>query len=374
LREYFARRVWFVAVVVPVVLLALTGCNAAEPTANAESGAKKVAVFKGGEITESEVQEQVKLLAQQSGMGEVPPDSPQYDTMVQQAMPQIVALEVAQAYAREQNITVSEEEVNAEIETIKDQVAGQAPGNLSRQEAFEEALKQNNLTEEQLRQDIRQNLPLQKVQERVAGDAEPSDQEVQDFYEQNKEAEFTNPAQRCARHILFNKEQEQKAEDVKAQLQDGAEFGQLAQENSQDPGSAEKGGDLGCQPKVDPATGQPPYVPEFNEAIFGAEQGEIVGPVETQFGLHLIEVTDIREESVTPLSEVEGQIQDQLASERQSAAFQEWVQKEIEARNVKYLNGYKPPEAPASQPASGSASGSASPQPSSSASSQPSGE
>ena len=356
MRKYFARKAWFVVGILSVVLLVLAGCEAAQTDANVESGAKKVAVFRGGEITETEVQEQVNLLAQQSGMGEVPPDSPQYDTMVQQAMPQIVALEIAQVYAREQNITVSEKEVDREIEKIKDQVATQAPGNLSRQEAFEQALKQNNLTEEQLRQDIRENLPLREVQERVTSDVKPSDQEVKDYYEQNKEAEFTNPAQRCARHILFNKDQKQKAEDVKAQLQDGAKFGPLAKKSSQDPGSAEKGGDLGCQPEVDPSTGQPPYVPEFNKAIWAAEQGEIVGPVETQFGLHVIEVTDIREESVTSLTEVEAQISQQLASERQSAAFEEWVQKEIKARNVRYLNGYKPPEASASQTSSSSAS------------------
>ncbi|MBA3424340.1 MAG: peptidylprolyl isomerase [Rubrobacter sp.] len=362
--EHFVRKAWFVAGVLSIALLVLAGCDAAQTDANVESGAKKVAVFRGGEITEAEVQEQVKLLAQQSGMGEVSPDSPQYDAMLQQAMPQIVALEVAQAYAKEQGITVSEKEVDQEIEKIKDQVAMQAPEGLGREEAFDQALKQNKLTEEQLRQDIRENLPLQKVQERVAGGAKPSDQDVQDYYKQNKGSQFTNPAQRCARHILFNKDQKEKAEEVKTQLQDGDEFGPLSKKYSQDPGSAEKGGDLGCQPKVDPSTGQPPYVPAFNEAIWGADKGEILGPVETQFGLHLIEVTDVKEESVTPLPEVEGQIRQQLTSEKQSAAFQKWVEKEIEDRNVKYLNGYKPPKTPAGQPSSGSASSSASSQPS----------
>ena len=345
-------------------LLVLAGCNAAQPNANVDSGAKKVAVFKGGEVTEDELQEQVNLLASQSGMGEVSPDSPQYDTIVQQVLPQIVAQEIARAYAQEHDITVSEKNVDKQIETIKDQVAGQAPKKLSKEEAFDQALKQNNLTEDQLRQDIRENLPLQKVQERVAGGAKPSDQDVQDYYKQNKGSQFTNPAQRCARHILFNKDQKEKAEEVKTQLQDGDEFGPLSKKYSQDPGSAEKGGDLGCQPKVDPSTGQPPYVPAFNEAIWGADKGEILGPVETQFGLHLIEVTDVKEESVTPLPEVEGQIRQQLTSEKQSAAFQKWVEKEIEDRNVKYLNGYKPPKTPAGQPSSGSASSSASSQPS----------
>ena len=351
-------------VVALVALLILVGCEAAQPNANVESGAKKVAVFRGGEITEAEVQEQVNLMAQQSGMGEVSPDSPQYDTMVQQILPQVVAMEVAQAYAKEHGISVSEKDVDKEIEKIKDQVAGQAPEKLNREEAFDKALKQNDVTEEELRQEIRSNLSLQKVQKQVTGGAKPSDKDVKEYYEQNKETEFSNPIQRCARHILFNKDQKQKAEDVKKQLQDGGDFAKLAKENSQDPGSAAKGGDLGCQPKVDPSTGQPPYVPAFNEAVWSADKGEVVGPVETQFGLHLIQVTDVKDASVTPFSEAEGQIRQQLTSQKESAAFQEWLQKQIKDRNVKYLNGYKPPD---------QSSGSASPQPSSSASSQPSG-
>jgi len=364
LNEYFERRTWFAVVVALVALLVLAGCEAAQPNANVESGAKKVAVFRGGEITEAEVQEQVNLMAQQSGMGEVSPDSPQYKTMVQQIMPQVVAVEVSQAYAKEHGITISEKEVDNEIEKIKDQVAGQAPENLSREEAFDKALKQNDLTEDELRQQIRDSLPLQKVQKKVTSDAKPSDKDVEEYYKQNKKTEFTNPVQRCARHILFNKDQEQKAKDVKAQLEDGGDFAKLAKKYSQDPGSAAKGGDLGCQPEVDLSTGQPPYVQEFNDAVWSAEKGEVVGPVKTQFGLHLIEVTDVKDASVTPFSEAEGQIRQQLTSEKQSAAFQKWVQKEIEDRNVKYLNGYKPPD---------QSSGSASPQPSSSASSQPSG-
>ncbi len=366
LREYFARRTWLVAGFVSILLVALAGCQPADPTANAGSEAKKVAVFRGGEITESEVQEQVTLLAQQSGMGEVQPDSPQYDTMVQQALPQIVALEVSRAYAEEQNITVSDKEVNQEIETIKDQVSSQAPGDVSREEAFKQALEQNNLTEEQLREDIRQNLPLQKVQEKITGDVEPSDEEVREYYEQNKEAEFSNAPQRCARHILFNKDQQQKAEEVKKQLQEGAEFAPLAEENSQDPQSAAKGGDLGCLEKD-------MTVPNFNDALFSAEQGEVVGPVETEFGYHLIEVTDIRDESVTPYSEAEGQIRQQLSSQQESAKFQQWIEGQIKDRNVKYLNGYEPPKMPASQPSSAQPSGSASPQPSGSPTPQPSG-
>ncbi len=317
-----------------LIFVALAGCQPAEPEANSDSGAKKVATFEGGEVTEGELQQ----FAQQSGLGELDPKSPEYETAVQQVMPQLVGIEIAKTYAQEQNITVSGEEVDQELETIKQQVGEQARASgqdLENQEAFDQALEQNNISEEELRQDIQENLPVQQVQERVAGDAEPSEDEVQNFYDENKAAQFTQPAQRCMRHILFTKDQQQKAEEVKTQLQGDGDFAALATENSQDPGSAEKGGDLGC-------LGEGETVPPFEEAAFAAEQGEIVGPVETEFGFHVIEVTEIREEQTQPIEDVEAQITDQLAATQQEEEFTRWIEDQKEQRNVKYLPGYKP--------------------------------
>ena len=317
-----------------LISVVLAGCQPAETTANSDSGAKKVATFEGGEVTEGELQE----FAQQSGLGELDPNSPEYETAVQQVMPQLVGIEIAKTYAQEEGITVSDEEVDKEIQAIKQQVGEQARSSgqdVSDQEAFDQALEQNQISEEELRQDVRENLPVQQVQERVSGDAEPSQEEVQAFYDENKAAQFTQPAQRCVRHILFNKDQQQKAEDVKAQLQDGGDFAELAKENSQDPGSAENGGDLGC-------LGKGETVPPFEEAAFAADQGEIVGPVETEFGYHLIEVTDIREEQTQPLEDVEGQITAQLAATQQEEEFTKWIEDQKQQRNVKYLPGYKP--------------------------------
>jgi peptidyl-prolyl cis-trans isomerase C len=329
------HRAWLVSLFVGVLLVAVVGCSPAEPVANVESPSKKVAIFEGGEVTLGEVQEFARL----SGMGELSPESPQYEAIIAQIMPQLVEIEIAKAYAQEQGITVSEQEVNEEMEVLKDQVAQQAQAqgqDVDRDAAFEGALQQAGLTEEQLRQQIREQLPVQEVQERVAGAAGPSQEEVERFYEENKAAQFTTPETRCTRHILFNKDQRKKAEEVKAQLQDGEDFAQLAQEFSQDPGSAEQGGDLGC-------IGRGETVPNFEEAVFGAEQGEIVGPVETEFGYHVIEVTDVREEATQPLSEVEAQIRDQLTTEAQAQEFTTWLQEQREQRNVKYLPGYEPP-------------------------------
>ena len=92
-----------------------------------------------------------------------------------------------------------------------------------------------------------------------------------------------------ARHILFDNEED--AQTAVRLLNDGADFAQLAREYSLDTGSGMRGGEL--QP-----FGRGQMVPEFEEAAFNAEIGEIVGPVETQFGWHVIEVTGMSDEPV----------------------------------------------------------------------------
>ena len=323
----------YVLLLLGVAILVVAGCNAAEPVANVDSQARKVVTFEGGDVTQGELDE----FAEQSG---VPKDDPQYQATIQQIMPQLVSIEIAKAYAQEHDITVSDKEVDQELEKLKEQVGDQARSSgqdVSNQEAYEQALKQNNITEEQLREDIRENLPVQEVQERVTGEAEPSDEEIQNYYEKNKEAQFTTPEQRCVRHILFNKDQKEKAEDIKKQLENGGDFAKLAKENSQDPGSAAQGGDLGC-------LGKGETVPEFEQAAFGAERGEIVGPVQTEFGYHILQVTDVKPEQTRSLQEVESQIRAQLASEKQSEAFNKWIEEQKNKRDVKYLKGYEPPD------------------------------
>ncbi|MBK9180542.1 MAG: peptidylprolyl isomerase [Acidimicrobiales bacterium] len=89
----------------------------------------------------------------------------------------------------------------------------------------------------------------------------------------------------CVRHVLVATEAE--AQAVEAQLAAGADFAQLARDLSTDPGSAEQGGDLGCVSR-----GQ--FVAEFDDAVFAAEVGEPTAPVETDFGWHVILVTERR--------------------------------------------------------------------------------
>ncbi len=89
-------------------------------------------------------------------------------------------------------------------------------------------------------------------------------------------------AQASARHILV--ETQEQCEDLKKQIAGGADFAELAQQHSKCP-SGQQGGDLGTF-----SPGQ--MVKEFDEVVFSAPVGEVQGPVQTQFGFHLVEVTN----------------------------------------------------------------------------------
>ena len=88
-------------------------------------------------------------------------------------------------------------------------------------------------------------------------------------------------ASASARHILVATQEE--CEDIKKQIENGADFAELAKERSQCP-SGKQGGDLG-------EFGPGQMVKEFDQVVFSEEIGKVCGPVQTQFGYHLIEIT-----------------------------------------------------------------------------------
>lgn len=332
--------------IVSLVLLSLAVLAGCSPAGSAESGAKKVATFEGGDVTQGELQRQVEAAVQQSGggaglQGGVEPGSEQFKQIASSIMPQVVGSEISFAYARENNITVSDRELQEEIQRTKQQIASQAQSqgqgqNVSPEEAYRRALEQAGLTEDEARSLIREQLLLQKVQEQVVGSVEISDEEARKFYEENKEQSFTQPKQVCVGRILFATDQQEKAQEVKQRLESGdADFAKMAEENSQDPQSAENGGDLGCVPLQQ-------FPEKVSEALSDAEEGDLVGPVETEFGYDLFRVNNVNPEQTEPYEEVSSQIKSQLSQQKQSEEFQNWLQEQREQRNVEYLSGYEP--------------------------------
>ncbi len=159
----------------------------------------------------------------------------------------------------------------------------------------------------------------------------PNEEEIRGYYEQNKN-NFTTPEERRASHILIafgddKAASKKKAEDVLAKAKaNPADFAKLATEFSSDPGSAAQGGDLDY-------FGRGMMVKPFEDATFTAKKGDIVGPVESDFGWHIIYVTDIRPSAVRPFEAVRSDIEAEYIGQM---ALREFSEKAEDFTNIVY--------------------------------------
>lgn len=157
--------------------------------------------------------------------------------------------------------------------------------------------------------------------EDLKADVEVSDEEVQTYYENNMGAYKTDEERRVS-HILIEAGDDadaarQKAQEVLEKVNSGEDFAELAETYSDDTFSAENGGDLDfiSPDMMDPA---------FDEAAFALQNvGDVTDVVESEFGFHIIKLTDIKSEQVTPLAEVESDIRDRLASDKAMERYYE---------------------------------------------------
>ena len=124
-----------------------------------------------------------------------------------------------------------------------------------------------------------------------------------------------------AAHILVDTEE--KAKELKAQLDGGADFAELAKANSTDTGSGANGGDLGW-------FGQGMMVPPFEEAVMAAEIGKVTAPIKTDFGFHLILVNETRVAAMPTLDE----LRDELAAEIETKAVEAHVKSLSDAATI----------------------------------------
>lgn len=243
-------------------------------------------------------------------------------------------------------ITVPQADVDAQIAKIK----AQFPSD----EAFSKQLSQVGQTPEQLSETIRKMLQQQRwLEDQLAGKTDISDEEAKKFYDENKK-EFEQPETVKASHILFrvNKDDSEDvvnqklkaAQTAETRAKKGEDFTALAKELSEEPGAKESGGDLGFFAKDR-------MVPEFAEVAFSEKVGDVSDPVRTQFGWHVIKVTDKKPAGTLPYDEVKAQLITYLKSKKQEEAAQELLKS---LRDSAKIENTLPPPAVAPSP-SGSA-------------------
>ena len=199
-----------------------------------------------------------------------------------------------QQEAQNNGIEVSDEELDSQFEMYKTQFPSE--------EEYQTFLDGNMMTEEYLKNTIRKDQLINEYLENYTSEIEVEDSDLENYYNENKD----QIDKVRASHILL--EDEIQAQEVLTKLKEGEDFAEMAQEYSID-GSAQSGGDLGL-------FGKGQMIPEFEEVAFNLEVGELSGLVESQFGIHIIKVTEKQTTFEENKEVIEEQYRNTLFNER----------------------------------------------------------
>ncbi|BCJ87137.1 peptidylprolyl isomerase [Effusibacillus dendaii] len=203
--------------------------------------------------------------------------------------------EVINQAAKKNNITVTDQEVQDEIKKLKSQFPSE--------DAFNQSLAEQGTNLEELAHHQKVQLEFQKL---ATKDVKLTDDEIKQYYNSHL-SDYQQPEQVKARHILVDTEQE--AKDIIDRLHKGEDFAKIAKEKSKDTGSAANGGDLGF-------FGKGVMDPEFEKAAFSLALNQISDPVKTNFGYHVIQVTDKKPAKQLTLEEARPQVEQTLKNQK----------------------------------------------------------
>ena len=282
-----------------------------------------------------------------------------YLMLEQRVLNQLIIEELLNQEADARGIKVSSKEVNEGIAKIIDKVGGK--------DKLTEILKQNGLSASQFKEDVRKQVRMQKLA-KTAGKINITEDDCKKFYNENQD-KFKHDDQVRASHILImanpyqiqqeltegskktfkedvlktkineimaqKKEQAEKlAKELKA---DNSKFEAYAKKYSEDENSAKQGGDLGFFDKKT-------MVPEFAEAAFKAKPNTVTDVVQTQYGYHIIMVTDRKEAGIVPYEKTKSDIKEYLESAKEIESLDQLTQAAKKKAKIEYVSEEYNPE------------------------------
>jgi len=226
-------------------------------------------------------------------------------------------------YAQKVGIKVSDEEVVNFVNNYIDQVLKQYNISQSDLEQYIKAQGYDDLGtyKNRLAEKRRLMLYLQRLMDYVTKDVKVSEEQVKQFYEENKE-KFVSQGSAHVAHILVGTEDE--AKSVIERLNTGEKFEDLAKELSLDEFSKIKGGDLGWIESDDKSLDA-----NVSKAIFSSEATGVIGPVQSQYGWHVIKVIERGNKGIKPLEDVRNSIENYLLEQEKNERWQEWLKNEF---------------------------------------------
>jgi peptidyl-prolyl cis-trans isomerase C len=275
-----------------------------------------VARVNGEAITGKDLDDAVRAISGRAGP--IPPD--ERDRVYRGVLDNMIGYRLMIQEAKARKIIVPDADVDAQVAQIRGQFPSEAQ--------FQQALTAQRTTLEAVRNDAREGMSADKlVESEIGSKVTVKPEAVNDFYQKNQDKFQQGPRMRAS-HILIGVPQnadaatkqqaKAKADALLKDLKAGKDFAATAKANSQDPGSAPNGGDLGYFEQ-----GQ--MVPPFEQAAFALKPGEMSEVVETQFGYHIIKLAEKQDSRVVPLEEAKGQIEEYLTQQNRHAETELFV-------------------------------------------------
>jgi len=251
---------------------------------------KIVAVVDNEIILQSELDFQTGIFASQR---QLDPNTP---GLKEQLLNSMIEEKLIYAQADLDSITVTEDDINQRIDYQINSFVQQYGSIANIEKIYGMSIDR---IKRELRDEVRKSLMSQRLQEKNFGKVQASRREIEEFFNTYKDSIGTIPEKVTIFHIFQNPKASEKLKKIfydKAlsfldSIKAGADFSELAKNNSDDPGSAAQGGDLGFVKKG-------VFYPEFEEAAFKLNVGELSGVVESPVGFHIIQLLEKRGESI----------------------------------------------------------------------------
>jgi foldase protein PrsA len=311
-----------------LVSIALAGCGGGDDEVPTDA----VAVVDGQQIAKTDYNAliaQAKKSYKNQKRDFPKAGSQEFRTLKNQAVQFLVQREQFEQEAENLDVDVTEKQVDARLAQIQKQYFG------GDKKKYEKQLKEQGLTDKQVRNDIRAQIVSERIFAKVTKEVKVTDKQIEDYYNKNK-AQYSQPESRDVRHILVKTKSQ--ADGLYAQLKAGAAFAALAKKHSEDTGSKANGG------KLTISKGQ--TVAPFDKEAFRLKKNEISKPVKTEFGYHIIQpLSESKAAKVTPLKDVKESIRQQLAQTKKNEAMTKWVDelKKDYKDKINYAVGFSPP-------------------------------
>ena len=279
-------------------------------------------------------------------------ENPMYNVFKEKVINELIIKALLDSEIEKRGIEASKEDVQKELKSVVDKVGSK--------EELNRILKERNISNAQFTEDLKTQIKIIKLINSIEK-VKVSDADVQKYYDTHKQ-EFVHGEQVRASHILISAnllemirtmkeknpdinptdlnaeiekqmaKQKEKAEAILAEVKKNPDnFAKIASQKSDDKGSAERGGELGFFPKE-------AMVPEFSKAAFSMKPNTISDLVQTNYGYHIIKVTDRIEAGTTPFAKVKDELKYYLETEKQIAILKDLTSGLMKTADIKYLD------------------------------------